>query len=121
MKKILVVDDEQDVRSAVVTTLEDTQCQILEADSGSSAYDLAVAERPDLIVSDVMMDNGNGFALVNLLKRDERTAAIKVIMMTGAAHHAGAWESEPHVSYLQKPFTAEEILAEVDATLSEAV
>jgi len=72
MKKILVVDDDADVRTAIVCTLEDIECQLIEADNGAAAYDVAVSEKTDLIISDVMMDNGNDFALMELLKRDSR-------------------------------------------------
>ncbi|HLA69432.1 MAG TPA: response regulator [Bacteroidota bacterium] len=119
MKKILVVDDEADVRTAIACTLEDIECQLIEADNGAAAYDCAVSEKPDLIISDVMMDNGNGFALMELLKRDSRTASIKVIMITGAAHYAGAWQSDPNARYLLKPFSADEILAEVKEILND--
>lgn len=105
MKKILVVDDDADVRTAIVCTLEDIECQLIEADNGAAAYDVAVSEKSDLIISDVMMDNGNDFALMELLKRDSRTASIKVIMITGAAQYAGAWQSDPNARYLLKPFS----------------
>lgn len=117
MKKILVVDDEADVRAAIVASLEETELEILEADNGSSAFDVAVFERPDLIITDVIMDNGNGFALTELLKADSRTASIKVIMMTGAAGGAGAWQSGIADRYLQKPFSADVLLEEVSRIL----
>jgi CheY-like chemotaxis protein len=119
MKKILVVDDEADVRTAIVFTLEETKCQILEADNGASAFDIAISEKPDLIITDVMMDNGNGFALRELLRRDSRTASIKVIMMTGAAQDAGAWKSDPNDRYLVKPFSGDTILAECRLALED--
>src|SRR3990172_8739581 len=86
MKKILIVDDEEDVRAAIVCLLEDANYQILEADSG------------------------NGFALRELLRADSRTESIKVIMMTGGAQGAGAWQSDPNDRYLLKPFNGETIL-----------
>jgi len=119
MKKILIVDDEEDVRAAIVCLLEDTNYQILEADSGTSALDIAISEKPDLVITDVMMDSGNGFALRELLRADSRTESIKVIMMTGGAQGAGAWQSDPNDRYLLKPFNGETILNMIRLTLGE--
>lgn len=114
MKKILVVDDETYVRTAVALVLNDKGFETLEADNGASAYDLAVTERPDLIISDVMMDNGNGFLLSELLRKEERTAEIPIILMTGAAQGAGAWDTDSTIRYLQKPFAADVLMAAVE-------
>lgn len=118
MKKILVVDDEMGVRTAVAVALEEYGFQLIEADNGTQAYDMAMQEQPDLIISDVMMDNGNGFLLRELLKRDERTASIPMILMTGAADGAGAWKSDAGVRYLLKPFGAENLLKAVQQAMS---
>lgn len=118
MKKILVVDDENSIRTAVTLVLNDRGYETLEADNGAAAYDIAVTERPDLIISDVMMDNGNGFFLTELLGKGERTATIPVILMTGAAQGAGAWNSDEQIQYLQKPFTADILLRAIRNAIS---
>ena len=114
MKRILVVDDETTIRTAVTIVLNDKGFETLEADNTASAYDLAVAECPDLIISDVMMDNGNGFLLTELLRNEERTAMIPIILMTGAAQGAGAWDTDTDIQYLQKPFPADVLLSAVE-------
>ncbi len=111
--KILVVDDEQDMRDMVSRILRDLQFQILEAEDGTSALDLALKHRPDLIISDVMMDCGSGFMLDELLQQDATTAAIPLILMSGRAIGAGAWESDPRLGYLEKPFSAAELISAI--------
>ena len=114
MKKILVVDDEKGLRETVVMALQNQGFEAIEADNGAAALDLARAHRPDLIISDVMMDNGNGFLLRELLLGDPETASIPIIFMSGAAQEAGAWESDPDVEYLPKPFRAAQLLSAVE-------
>ncbi len=118
MKKVLVVNDEEDLRTMVVGALQDEGFRTIEADDGSRAFTLAKDFRPDLIISDVIMDGGNGFLLKEMLRDDERTAAIPLILMTGHALQAGAWQSDPEVEYLAKPFGALELLSAVARKLN---
>jgi len=117
MKKILVVDDEKGLRETVVVALQDRGFETIEADNGAAALDLARAHRPDLIITDVMMDNGNGFLLRELLLEDPKTASIPMILMSGAAQKAGAWESDTDIEYLAKPFSNAQILSAVERKL----
>jgi len=118
MKKILVVDDEKGLRETVVVALQDRGFETIEADNGAAAFDLARAHRPNLIITDVMMDNGNGFLLRELLLEDPKTSSIPIILMTGAAQQAGAWESDPDVEYLSKPFPVTDLLAAVEKQIN---
>ncbi len=113
MKTILVVDDDQDVRTMMSYVLRKNRFRVLEADNGSAALALASTKKPDLIISDVMMDNMNGFMLQELLQKDPSTAKIPIILITGAAHHAGAWGANENIGYLQKPIGTNELLAVV--------
>jgi two-component system sensor histidine kinase/response regulator len=118
MKKILIIDDEDDLRTMMVKVLKEEGFHTIEADNGSSALTLAKNHRPDLIISDVIMDSGSGFMLQELLQDDPQTAAIPLILMTGQSKHAGAWESDPEVGYLAKPFGVLELLSAVARKLS---
>ncbi|HEY6952762.1 MAG TPA: response regulator [Bacteroidota bacterium] len=113
MKKILVVDDEETFREMVIVMLKKEGYEILETDNGISAFELAKANVPDLIISDVMMYSGSGFILREFLKREPTTAAIPLILMSGHAQEAGAWGSDPDVEYLQKPFGQPDLMAAV--------
>ena len=110
MKRILVVDDEENIREAVRFVLQDEGCEVLEAENGAEAVRIIAEKRPDMIVSDVMMDSGNGFMLREILLENPATASIPVVLMTGAAQGAGAWSSDPSIGYLAKPFTAAELV-----------
>lgn len=118
MKQILIVDDEEQIRVSLRVVLEDLGYGVTEADNGATAFDLAKSQKPHLIVSDVMMENGNGFLLRELLREDEETALIPLILMSGNAQRAGAWQSDPDVEYLEKPFTSSELQSAVERALS---
>lgn len=114
MKKILVVDDEEDLRRFIAAGLKSRGHEVVEADNGIDAFNLAKTTLPDLIISDVMMYTGSGFMLREFMKRDERTAHIPLILMTGNAQNAGAWGSDAAVEYLDKPFSLDTLFAVVD-------
>ncbi len=107
MKTVLIVDDDIEVRKMMKIILHKEGYKTLEAENGSVALDLAKEKKPDLIVSDVVMENVNGFMLYELLRDDPATENIPMILVTGAAQKAGAWDSEPNVGYIQKPVSAQ--------------
>ncbi len=109
-EKILVVDDEEAFRTMITTVLKKEGYETIETDNGLSAFELAKANIPDLIISDVMMYSGSGFILREFLKREPRTADIPLILMSGQAQSAGAWGADDLVDYLDKPFKTAELL-----------
>ena len=121
MAKILVVDDETSIRNMITAVLKSRGHQTIEADNGVTALDLIKTESPQLIISDVMMANMNGFMLREVLQQDQLTARIPMILMTGLASDAGAWESDPSVKYLSKPFKIAELMSLVNQKLESNV
>ncbi len=119
MKKVLVVDDEEGIRSAIVAMLKQIGVATIEADNGIDAYNLAKTQHPDLIISDVMMYSGSGFILREFLKRDDRTSGIPMILMTGHAQAAGAWGSDPEIEYIEKPFGIADLMPLVEKKLGK--
>lgn len=109
MAKILVVDDEASIRNMISMVLTSQGHTVLEADNGVTALDMIKTQFPQLIISDVMMSNMNGFVLREILQQDPLTARIPMIMMTGNSKKAGAWQSDPEIDYLAKPFTVPEL------------
>jgi len=65
------------------------------------------------------MDNMNGFMMVEELQQNPETAGIPVIMMTGAASAAGAWNAGVAVEYLEKPFTVAKLLEVIGSILKK--
>jgi CheY-like chemotaxis protein len=117
-KKVLIVDDEEPIRKSISVILYlNRGFEILEAEDGLVGLEVAKKHKPDLIISDVVMDNLNGFMMLESLKEDPETSKIPVIMMTSPAKNAGAWKSGAAVEYLEKGFTLDELLVIVDRIL----
>jgi len=80
------VEDESAVTQVIMETLSEQGYQVIEADNGASAYELtaevAVAERPDLIVLDIMLPKMNGFEVLEKLKVNPQTAYIPVVIVS---------------------------------------
>lgn len=82
MTKILLVEDDKSLREIYGVRLLAEGYDIVSAGDGEEALAMAIKERPDLIVSDVMMPKISGFEMLDLLRSNESTKSIKVIMMT---------------------------------------
>jgi CheY-like chemotaxis protein len=119
MKTVLIVDDEPAFRKAVAASLNVRGYNTLEAEDGMMGLDLAAKHRPDVIVSDVNMDNMNGFMMVEGLLAEPMTASIPVILMTGAAQDAGAWQAEAHITYLEKGFSTQQLISTIESVTSK--
>jgi len=84
-KTVLVVDDDQDVRSFVVTVLEQNAYTPLVAKDGVEGLELIDQESPDLVILDVLMPRGSGIRLYHKLKTEAAYKDLPVIMFTGIA------------------------------------
>ena len=122
MKKLLIADDEDGIRSLVRMTLEADSYEILEARDSDEALALAREQQPDLMFLDVMMPGGSGFDVCRELKADPATSNITIIMLTAQAQErdrehgveAGADD------YFTKPFSPVGLLAKVEEVLAGA-
>jgi len=122
-KKVLVVDDDPDVRLFSVTVLEENGYTPLEAEDGESGLKMIKEEKPDLVILDVLMPRQSGVRLYRELKTSKALRNVKVIVLSGIAkktflrsqkaltEFGGAEIPEPEI-YLEKPVEPEE-LAEV--------
>jgi CheY-like chemotaxis protein len=82
MKKILVIEDEPDMRRNLTTILRLEKFLPLPAENGSIGLELAKKERPDLILCDVMMPELDGYGVIAALRANADTAAIPFIFLT---------------------------------------
>ena len=82
MAKILLVEDDKSLREIYGVRLQAEGYTIVSAGDGEEALAMAIKERPDLIVSDVMMPKISGFDMLDILRSTSETKNIKVIMMT---------------------------------------
>jgi DNA-binding response OmpR family regulator len=119
---ILIVDDEDDVLELLTVVFEREGYRTLVASDGPSALTLAYDEMPDVILLDVMMPEMDGWQVLRALKVEERTAAIPVAMISarteGRDKIIGLQEGA--VSYVEKPFSPSEVVAEVRSILGRA-
>jgi len=119
MKKILIAEDEPDVRENLTDLLFAEGYFVRAAVDGQQCVDMAMSEPPDLLICDLVMPNMDGFQVVNRLRSEDFTADIPIIMLTarGArsdyrlAMEAGADD------YITKPFHAGELLAAIESRL----
>ena len=117
-KLVLVVDDDKEIRRYVVAILRE-QFKVIEATDGREGIDMARAEKPDLIVSDVMMPTISGIQLTQALRQAAETADIPIILLTARQEieaRLSGFESGAN-DYVSKPFAPRELLARVDAHL----
>ncbi len=116
---ILVVDDSDEVRLLASRILEREGYQVTAADSGVSALEILQTFVPDLVVSDIMMPEVDGYRLLERLRDDPRVLAVPVIFLS-ALGDATSLERGNRLGvehYLVKPFTAKQLLAVVSGTL----
>ena len=118
-KRILVADDEPDVRELVVYRMRRSGYEVIEAKNGEEAYDLAVQHVPDLIVADVMMPRVDGYELTRRLRAETTTQRIPVILLTAKTQEADVSQGFDAGAddYLKKPFNPDELVARVRAVL----
>ncbi len=81
-KKILVVDDEKDLREAIATALSYEEFTVITAADGEEGLALALKEKPDLIFLDVMMPKLDGIGMLKQLRGDAWGRDVKVVIMT---------------------------------------
>ena len=81
-KKILIVEDEAPLRKALVEEFEDIGFEVLEAGDGLEGFDVALKNKPDLILLDQLMPKLNGVGMLKQLRQDQWGATVPVIMAT---------------------------------------
>jgi len=118
---VLLVDDNSDMREYVRSLLA-TRFTVVSADNGSSALREIRRRPPDLVLTDVMMPEMDGFALLDTLRKDPATALIPIIMLSARAGEEARIEGVEAGAddYLTKPFGSRELIARVDAQLKMA-
>lgn len=120
MKKILIVDDQPEVRELVSVTLEIGPYQILTANDGSQALKLAKAELPDLMLLDIQMPGDlDGLEVCKQLKNSSDTDEIYIIMLTSKGQE---WDKEAGKNagaddYFIKPFSPLDLMKKVEEVL----
>ena len=120
-KRILVVDDEEDVLKTVTYRLKSNGYEVLSALDGKDGLDKARQEKPDLIILDLMLPKINGYKVCRLLKFDDEYSKIPIILFTARAE-----ETDKKLgvevkadAYITKPFDFPVLLEKIKELLKE--
>jgi len=119
MKKILIIEDEPEMRRNLATVLRLEQYQPITAESGQAGLNLARKETPDLILCDVMMPGLDGFGVLQALREDARLALVPFIFLTakGEKDDLRSGMNLGADDYLTKPVAKTELLNAIEARL----
>lgn len=127
-KKILIIDDDQDISESMRIVLESKEFEVAQAWSGKEGIESARKNKPDLIILDVMMEsNDSGFEVARTLKKDREFVSIPILMLTAIkdklgldfASNAGDKVWLPVDDYMEKPLRPEELIAKVRSLIKE--
>ena len=119
VQKILICDDEANIRNIMDFSLEAEGFLAVSAEDGDSALQAAMTEEPDLIILDVMMPGADGLTVCRELKLNPRTKHIPVLMLSA---RAGKSDREAGLAagaeeYVTKPFSPQRIVDKVNEML----
>lgn len=120
-RKIPIVDDQAEVRELVSVTLELGRCDILTAENGKVALEVARRVLPDLVLLDVQMPgNVDGVEVCRQLKSDPDTSNFYIIMLTARGHE---WDKAAGTEarcdeYFTKPFSSLQLIGKVEELLN---
>jgi phosphate regulon transcriptional regulator PhoB len=118
-KKILIADDEKDIVELIAYNLEREGYAVFKAFDGQKTWEMINAEKPDLVILDLMMPEISGMEVCRMIRRQAATAALPIIMLTAKSDsvdkilglEVGADD------YITKPFHVRELIARVRAVL----
>lgn len=122
MARVLVVDDDPDVRQLVEMKLRLDGIETLVAKNGQEALDVLAVEHVDLVVLDVMMPVMDGMETCRRIREDESNAGLPIIMLTAKAQSSDIQSgfATGATDYVVKPFSPRELLSRVRGSLARA-
>lgn len=114
-KRILVIDDEPNLRQALIDTLSFLGYEAMGANDGMSGLEMAVEQCPDLIIADVVMPHMDGYELLEHIHDNPQTRTIPVILLSavGECQAKRRGLSLGALRYMPKPFEVEELVSAV--------
>ena len=120
-KKVLIIEDNNDIRENVIEILELAGYQVFEANNGKAGVDLAIKNKPDIILCDIMMPELDGYGVLYLLNKNTETAAIPFIFLTAKTERLDLRKGMEMGAddYLTKPFDDMELLSAIESRLKK--
>src|SRR5215204_764051 len=122
MKSILVIEDNKDIRENTAEILDLAGYKIFTAENGKKGVDIAVREKPDVIVCDIMMPELDGYGVLHMLRKNEITEAIPFIFLTAKTERSDFRKGMEMGAddYVTKPFEDIELLNAIEIRLKKA-
>ena len=120
-KKILIVDDEEDILHFLELVLREKGYDVVTAMNGHEALTTAQIEKPDLVLLDIMMPQMDGWEVLKLLRVDDETANIPVAMLSARTEAKDRVQGlqEGAIDYICKPFSLQELLAKIETIFGQ--
>jgi DNA-binding response OmpR family regulator len=117
--RVLVIEDEAPIRERMVRILKYEGYETRGAESGLAGVSITHAFRPDVILCDVMMSEGDGFEALAMLRQHLDTETIPIIFVSAATDRASIRQAmeEGADDYITKPFSTEELVGAIEAQL----
>ena len=128
MAKILIIDDDPDIRESLKVVLENKGHKVVSASNGQEGLEVTEKEDPDLIILDIMMETGDsGFDVARRIKNDKKRKNVPILMLTAIEEKTGlSFKKEagddvwlPVDAYVEKPIAPEDLVAKVEALLKK--
>lgn len=121
MKKILIIEDNDEVRENTAEIIELSNYKVLTAENGKAGVELALAEKPDLIICDIMMPVLDGYGVYHLLGKHTETASIPFIFLTAKSEKTDFRRGMEMGAddYITKPFDGIELLNAIEVRLKK--
>ena len=112
MKTILIIEDNINIRENTCEILEMEGYKVFLAINGRSGIASAKENKPNLILCDVQMPNGDGYEVLNALKNDPKTSSILFVFLTSSAERKGVEITQGKIAdgFIRKPFNAKSLL-----------
>lgn len=122
-KKVLIVDDEEDIRSYLDSLLSDNGYETVLAEDGEQAFQKLPDVLPDVVILDIVMPNQSGVGFYRKLKKSDTYKDIPVIVLTGFSGYKDFFSRDYHTLpkpqlFMEKPIIPEELLDNIKAVVS---
>lgn len=118
-KRILIIEDEEQMVEMLKMRLEANNYEVLSTDDGKKGLEMAQKQNPDLIILDLMIPKMDGFKVCGLLKKDSRYSRIPIILFTARAQESDKRMGEEigADAYITKPFEPKVLLEKIEELL----